>query len=275
MRSLPVVPGVPLIAFKPLFSGRSLGEGENASFDVIVASADGTPVARGGLRYELLKIDSKYQWYRRDGSWDFEPVRTTKRVADGQIDVAADKPARISAPVQWGRYRLEVSTSDRNGPVTSIGFDAGWYADASADTPDLLEIALDKPEYVPGEAMTVAVTARTAGKVTLNVIGDRLITTVSQDVQPGTARLRVPVGNDWGSGAYVVATLRRPLDTQAERMPGRAIGVQWFSVNRKARTLAVNLQLPPMIRPNTALRIPVKIDGLTAGEEARVVVAAV
>jgi alpha-2-macroglobulin len=273
--ALPVTPGGPMIGVKPLFSGRSLGEGENATFDVIVASADGTSLARSGLRYELLKVDTKYQWYRRDGSWDFEPVKTTKRVADGQIDVAADKPARISVPVQWGRYRLEVSTADRNGPVTSIGFDAGWYAEASADTPDLLEIALDKPEYMPGESMTVALTARTAGKVTLNVIGDRLISTVTQDVPAGTARLRVPVGNDWGSGAYVVATLRRPLDAQAERMPGRAIGVQWFAVNRKARTLALDMSLPQLIRPNSALRIPVKVGGLSPGEEARIVVAAV
>ena len=91
--------------------------------------------------------------------------------------------------------------------------------------------------------MTVAVTARTAGKVTLNVIGDRLLSTVTQDVTAGTARLRIPVGSDWGSGAYVVATLRRPLDARRERMPGRAIGVQWFSINRKARTLALDMNL--------------------------------
>ncbi len=70
-----------------------------------------------------------------------------------------------------------------NGPVTSIAFDAGWYTEATADTPDMLEIALDKPEYRPGETMTVAVTARTAGRVTLNVIGDRLISSTTQDVQ--------------------------------------------------------------------------------------------
>ncbi len=177
--------------------------------------------------------------------------------------------------MQWGRYRLEVSTADRNGPVTSVGFDAGWYAEASADAPDLLEIALDKPEYVPGESMTVAVTARTAGKVTLNVIGDRLVSTVTQDVAAGTARLRVPVGNDWGTGAYLVATLRRPLDSKAERMPGRAIGVQWFSINRKARTLALDMRLPALLRPNSALRIPITVGGLDPGEQARIVVAAV
>src|SRR5262249_37541480 len=158
---------------KPLFSGRSLGEGESATFDVELVAPNGTSLARNGLRYELLKVDTKYQWYRRDGVWDFEPVKTTRRVADGRIDVAADRPARISVPVQGGPDRLEVSTGDRSGPLTSVGFDAGWYAEASADTPDLLEIALDKPEYVPGENMTVAVTARTAGKVTLNVIGER------------------------------------------------------------------------------------------------------
>ncbi|MEA2936553.1 MAG: alpha-2-macroglobulin, partial [Alphaproteobacteria bacterium] len=273
--TLPVAASGPMIGVKPLFSGRSLGEGENASFDVIVAAPEGTTLARTGLRYELLKVETRYQWYRRDGSWDFEPVKLTRRVADGQIDVAADTPARISMPVQWGRYRLEVSTSERGGPATSVGFDAGWYAEASADTPDMLEIALDKPEYAPGESMTVAVTARTAGKVTLNVIGDRLIATRTQDVAAGTARITIPVGSDWGTGAYVMATLRRPLDAQAERMPGRAIGVQWFAVNRKARTLAVNMDLPKLLRPSSALRIPVKVDGLGAGEEARIVVAAV
>src|SRR6185437_10010810 len=123
--------------------------------------------------------------------------------------------------------------------------------------------------------MTGAGTARTAGKVTLNVIGDRLVSTVTQDVTAGTARLRVPVGRDWGSGAYVVATLRRPLDRAAERMPGRALGVQWFSINRKARTLALDMSLPALLRPNSALRIPIKVGGLTPGEEERMVVAAV
>src|SRR5262249_1086695 len=162
-----------------------------------------------------------------------------------------------------------------DGTLTSVGFDAGFYAEASADTPDLLEIALDKAEYAAGDTMTVAVTARTAGKVTLDIIGDPLITSRSQDVQVGTARLTVPVGSDWSPGAYVVATLRRPLDTRAERMPGRAIGVQWFGVNHQARTLAVDMTLPQLQRPSSTLRVPIKIGGLAAGEEARVVVAAV
>src|SRR5262249_27363608 len=191
------------------------------------------------------------------------------------LDLAADRPGRIAVPVAFGRYRLQVTTDDPLGPVTTVLFDAGFYAESSADTPDLLEIALDKPEYRAGETMNVAVTARTAGKVTLAVIGDRLITTSTADVKPGIAQLPLTVGPDWGSGAYVVATLRRPLDAQASRMPGRAIGVQWFAIDRKAKTLSLAVKLPDLVRPRGTLRIPLKVEGLAAGEDARVVVAAV
>jgi alpha-2-macroglobulin len=273
--TLPVTPAADMIGVKPLFSGRSLGEGEMANFDVVMVSPDGKPLARAGLRWELLKVESKYQYYRQDGTWHYEPVKSTRRIADGKIDVTTGTPARISTPVSWGRYRLEVATDDPNGAATSVNFDAGFYTEASADTPDMLEIALDKKEYRAGDTINVAVTARAAGKLTINVVGDRLIASSTVDVSAGTAQIPVKVGADWGTGAYVVATLRRPLDAQAQRMPGRAIGVQWFSVDRAARTLAVDMKLPDLMRPNGTLRIPVKLNGLAAGEEARIVVAAV
>jgi len=271
--TLPVTPAATMIGVKPLFEGRSLDEGANATFDVIAVAPDGKAVARRGLRYELFRIETRYQWYRRDGVWDYEPIKQTARVADGALDVAADKPGRIAAPVSVGRYRLDVSDAD--GTVTSVPFEAGYYADAGADTPDMLEMALDKAEYRAGDTMAVSVEARAAGELTLDVIGDRLLTTVRAAVKPGANRVPLTVGRDWGNGAYVLATLRRPLDAAAQRMPGRAIGVQWFSIDRKARTLAVNLNLPQAIRPNGALHIPAEVSGLAPGEEARIVVAAV
>ena len=273
--TLPIAPAGGMIGVKPLFSGKSLNESDNANFDVVFVQPDGKTVAKPALRYELLRVETRYQWYRQGGSWDYEPVKSTRRIADGQVDVAADAPARISLPVTWGRYRLEVSDGESGGALTSFEFDAGFYAESSADTPDLLEVALDKPEYSVGDYVNVAVTARSAGRVTLDVVGDRLITSASAAVQPGVNKLKFTVGKDWGNGAYVVATLRRPLDTKANRMPGRSIGVQWFSVDRKAKTLALDMNLPALLRPNAPLRVPVKVNGLASGEDARIVVAAV
>ncbi len=273
--TLPITPKADMIGVKPLFSGRSLSDNDTANFDVVIVSPDGRQIDAKGLKWQLLSIESKYQWYRSNGYWNYEPIKVTRRVADGTIDIAAGTPGKISVPVTWGRYRLEVASPDPTGPETTVGFDSGWYAEASADTPDLLEIALDKPEYKPGDTMTVAVTARSAGKVTLSVIGDRLITTSTADVQSGVVKLPLTVGNDWGTGAYVLATLRRPLDEAAKRMPGRAIGVQWFSVDKQAHTIGVAMDLPALIRPETTLRVPVKLSGLAPNEAARIVVSAV
>ena len=273
--TLPVMPDAPMIGIKPMFSGRSLADGANAEFDVVMVAPDGKMLARSGLRYDLLKVETSYQWYRQNGQWEYEPIKRTERVANGAIDVATDKAARVSLPVKWGRYRLEVSAGEPNGAVTSVGFDAGFYAESTSDTPDLLEVALDKPDYKPGETMNVAVTARTAGRLTINVFTDRLVASQSQDVKPGAARVSLNVGRDWGTGAYMVATLRRPLDAPAQRMPGRAIGVQWFSIDKVAHTLALHMKLPATIRPGSTLNVPIKLAGLVGNEEARVVVAAV
>ncbi|HEY1473923.1 MAG TPA: alpha-2-macroglobulin [Pseudolabrys sp.] len=273
--TLPIAPEAAMIGVKPAFSGRSLADGANADFDVVMAAPDGKTLAQSGLRYDLLRIETRYQWYRQNGNWEYEPVKRTERVANGTVDVTADKPARISMPVKWGRYRLEVSTGTPNGAITSLTFDAGFYAEANADTPDLLEVALDKSDYKSGDAMTVSATARTAGRLTLNVFTDRLVATTSQDVAAGAVRVPLTVGKDWGTGAYLVATLRRPLDAPAQRMPGRAIGVQWFSIDRSARTLALDMKLPATLRPDSALGVPIKLAGLSAGEEAHVIVAAV
>lgn len=272
---LPIAPSAPMIGVKPEFKDKSVAEGDNAAFDVVVVSPEGAAVARSGLRYELLKIESRYQWYRQNSSWDYEPIKSTRRVADGDLTVAADKPSRISLQPQPGRYRLDVKSNDADGPITSVQFDVGWYSDGSADTPDLLETSIDKPEYASGETMTVSVNARTAGLLTVNVIGDRLLTTTSIPVKEGASKVTVPVGKDWGTGAYVVATLRRSLDSSAARMPGRAIGLKWFGIDKKARTLDVALTPPALVRPSTTMKLPVKIGGLNPGEDAKVVVAAV
>jgi hypothetical protein len=272
---LPITPSAPMIGVKPDFKDKSVAEGDNAAFDVVVVSPEGTAVARSGLRYELLKIESRYQWYRQNSSWDYEPIKSTRRVADGDLTVAADKPTRISLQPQPGRYRLDVKSNDADGPITSVQFDVGWYSDGSADTPDLLETSIDKPEYASGETMTVSVNARTAGLLTVNVIGDRLLTTTSISVKEGASKVAIPVGKDWGTGAYVVATLRRPLDSSAARMPGRAIGLKWFGIDKKARTLDVALTPPALVRPSTTMKLPVKLGGLNPGEDAKVVLAAV
>ena len=87
-------------------------------------------------------------------------------IANGTIDASVDGEGKISLPVDWGRYRLEIATDDPTGPVTSYEFDAGWYVAAtSTETPDGLEVALDKATYAAGEVAKLKVSPRFARRI--------------------------------------------------------------------------------------------------------------
>jgi uncharacterized protein YfaS (alpha-2-macroglobulin family) len=270
---MPIASATPTIGIRPQFKSR-VGEGEKAIFDVVLANTDGKLVAKQNLKWAIYKVETRYQWYRVSGSWDYEPVRQTRKIAEGTLNTSAEKPVAFSADAPYGRYRLEITSPEANGPAASYVFDAGWYGETSADTPDRLEVSLDKTDYVEGDTMTVSISPRIDGPATVMVIGDKVHATQQVQVPASGARVTFRVGADWGPGAYVVAFHHRPLDVQKSRMPSRAVGVAWFGVGRAARTLNVKMELPQQLRPNTSWNIPVTISGANNGN-ARIVIAAV
>lgn len=272
--TLPVAATGPRIGVKPLFGDR-VGDGENARFDVAIVGADGKAAGAKGLTWRLSRIETSYQWYATNGRWNFETVNRTRRVADGKIDVEAATPAHVEAKVGYGRYRLEVSSADPQGPATSVAFDAGYFAAASADTPDMLDVALDKPSFKPGETATVTLGARFAGRATVMVVGAGVIDQTTLDVPEAGATTQFPVTDAWRPGAYVVAFVHRPLDAKASRMPGRAIGVAHAAIDAADRTIGVAIETPAAVEPRRSLDVPVRLANLAAGEKAYVTLAAV
>ena len=274
--TLPILPKGPVVAVRKAFSGQ-LGEGANAVFDVLLSDPMGQRLASGNVAWSLYKVERRYQWYNSDGRWGYEPIKSTRRVADGRIAVGPDgPPARISAPVEWGTYRLDVSAPDLGESAqTSLSFTVGWSGDQTADTPDLLDMNLDKASYRAGETMQLQLNPRFKGKATVAVVSDRMHDIRVVDVATDGSTVSLPVQATWGPGAYIVAMAHRPLDQAAKRMPGRSLGTAWFEIDRDNRDLQVNLNAPDKIRPRSSLTLPIKVAGLAPGEEARITVAVV
>ncbi|WP_119390428.1 alpha-2-macroglobulin [Taklimakanibacter lacteus] len=248
------------------------GEGQQAIFNAVAIDPQGNQVAAKGASWVLKRLTTTYQWYKSDNRWSYEAVTTARKVTGGTVDLAADQPAQISAPVQWGQYRLEI-TADGLAP-SSTSFYAGYYTSEKTNTPDMLPVALDKTSVKSGDTLQVKIDARFAGKASVQVVGERLFSSELIDVPEKGTTVPVKVGSDWGTGAYVLVTHFRPMDIAAKRMPTRSIGLAWFGIDRTERTLKVSLTPPAVMKPRQALKVPVKIEGL-AGEKAYVTVAAV
>nr|WP_041778377.1 alpha-2-macroglobulin family protein [Beijerinckia indica] len=271
---LPVKAKGPMIGIKPEFSG-DLGENTIANFHVIGVSPDGHKRAMHGLTWKLVSVERRYQWYREGSAWKYEPVNATKQVAAGMLDIGADG-ARISVPVVFGRYRLEIETSEAEGPSSSVAFDAGWFVEASStETPDGLEIALDKQSYKVGETATLKILSRYAGEALVAVGAEKLIAVKTASLGDKGGEIALPVTADWGAGTYITATLFRPGDARDNRMPMRAIGIKWLRVDPGDRQLLVKLDLPAKMQPRQPLAIDLEVAGAGVREDAYVTVAAV
>ena len=284
---MPVDLRQPRIGIKPAFKDNHLGEDQVAAFDVKFLNGNGQAVAAKGLKWQLLRLNRQWLWYRQNGSWRYERVTYRRRIASGSLDINAGGIGKIRSKVGWGDYLLEVSrqadsaaaasaSAAAHAPiVTTVAFSAGWWSDDGADSPEVLDVALDRKSYKPGDVARLRINAKTAGKAMIAVLNNGLVTSKMVDVPKGGSEVPITVDGNWAPGVYVTATLYRPMDSKAKRMPGRSIGLRWLALDSAARTLQVKLDLPKKVKSGGRLRVPVKLAGLKPGERAYVTVAAV
>ena len=269
--TVPLAAGGPMIGVRPMFDGV-VAENAEARFTLAGVGVDGkaTPMA---ARWELIRIETTYQWYQSFGNWMWEPVTRRERVADGEVTL--EGPTEIAVPVTWGEYVLTVAQADGGG-VTTVPFAAGWFAAAdAAATPDTLELSLDKAAYAAGEVAKLRLVPRFAGKAVVMVLSNRLIAMQAVDVAEGETVIDLPVTDDWGAGVYVTAQVLRPMDVAAGRNPARALGLAHAGVDPGARALRATVEVPAEADPRGLLPVAVKVEGVAPGETAHVTIAAV
>ena len=91
--------------------------------------------------------------------------------------MTADQPVEISAPVDWGQYRIEVFDSE-TGAASSIAFSAGWRAQAGGGSaPDKVRVVIDQESYRPGDTARVFIDPPYAGEALIAVLGDEVLST--------------------------------------------------------------------------------------------------
>jgi uncharacterized protein YfaS (alpha-2-macroglobulin family) len=209
----PVLADVDRIGIKPQFDQYAgLAEGSSAGFDIITVAPEGGLVASDGPDLDPVAHRDHLPVVSRWQPWKWEAITTTREVANGTIDTNASGPVAISAPVNWGRYVLEVESGGENPTSSSYEFYAGYYyAEAGSDTPDTLQVALDKPAYRVGDTAVLKLDPQFAGTALVMVVDDRIIDMQAVEVPADGTSVSLPVTEEWGPGAYVTAMLyRRP-----------------------------------------------------------------
>ncbi|MDU8929449.1 alpha-2-macroglobulin family protein [Alisedimentitalea sp. MJ-SS2] len=268
-----VAPDGPVIGIKPMFEDV-VEEGTEAHFQVIALSPDLKPVAMPA-KWTLNRVNRRYQWYKEYGDWNWEVITTRKPVASGEV-MLGSTPVEVSGKVDWGSYELVVERPDGEGIASSADFYAGWYVPAdTTKTPDVLELSLDRPDYKSGDTARLRIVPRYAGTALVTVMSNRLIAMKAVEVVKGENLIPLDVTDDWGAGAYVTASVIRPMDVAAGQNPARSMGLAHARIDPGAKQLNVSFDAPEQSAPRGPMIAAVQVDGLEHGTEAYVTVAAV
>ncbi len=263
-----------MIGIKPLFEDV-LPEGAEAAFDLIAVNPSGAAVPMP-VRWTVNSIETRYQWYQLYGNWEWEPVTRRVRVGTGEV-MLGNEPLTVSTPTKWGAYEIVVEHLGTPYVASSAEFSSGWFGgDGSTDTPDRLVLSLDAESYQIGDAATLRLKADGAGVALVSVLSNRVIERRVVPVAQGENTVSLTVSDDWGTGAYVTASVLRAMNVEAGLNPSRQLGLVHAAVAPADKELSVSFEASDVVDGQAGtVRVAVDVAGVAQGETAYVTLAAV
>lgn len=279
----PVWPAERLPGLRGLFDGEEVDAGSLAEFELLVADAAGNKLAADNLTVRLVRERRDYFWSFSDGEgWRHNYNEKFLTLSEEPLTIAAGGTAKVSFPVEWGPYRVEL-LDNQTGLLSSLRFWAGYRwqdnADGGAVRPDQVKLALDKPAYAAGDVARISVTPPAAGSGYLlleSSDGPLWWREISVPAEGKTFEL--PIDPAWARhDLYLSAQVVRPGERKAQVTPKRAVGLLHLPLERAPRQLAVSLEAPEKMRPRQPLKVRVSArnaDG-SVPDKVRVLVAAV
>jgi len=216
-------------------------------------------VKTGALRAELF-LDRWNTVLRRtsSGNYKYESIRDPLLVETKTIEPANSRRSFTFTPTEYGSYRV-VLTDPVGGASTEVQFYAsGWGFSAWAiENPGRVEMDLEKEEYLPGERAVLQIRSPFPGKLLLTVERDRIYYVETDTLSGNTAKISIPVTEEYRPNAYITATIIRSSKDLEPGSAGRAFGAIPINVDRNANRIDIKITAPEEIKPLGPLEIEV------------------
>ena len=260
----PVWPAERLPGLRALFDGEETNGDGPVEFELLVADNQGKKLAVDNLKVRLVRERRDYYWnYSDSDGWSYHYNEKYLNLDEQSLSIKAGDTAKVSFPVEWGPYRVEVE-DPQTGLVSSLRFWAGYRAqdntEGGAVRPDQIKLALDKPAYGDGDTANVTVTPPAAGQGYLMVeSSEGPLWWEEIDVPAAGKQFAIKLDPKWARhDLYVSALVIRPGERKANVTPKRAVGLLHLPLDRTQRKLGLSLEAPQKMRPKQPLTVKIQ-----------------
>ncbi|MBU4610998.1 alpha-2-macroglobulin family protein [Achromobacter sp. GG226] len=273
-----VWPADTLIGARPLFTNDVVQEGTRATFEVARVNRDGSAAPQDDAQVRLYRESREYYWRFDDqGGWNSGYTEADELVDSRMLDLR--ERTTLDVPVNWGRYRLEITDSD-TGQTLKYRFYAGWDAqdaEAMGNRPDRVQMRLENAPLNGRDPIRLALNPPHDGHALVTVEGDRVLWSARVPVSQNGTTLEIPFDPDWQRhDLYVSVIAFRPGAQGESRVtPARAVGLLHLPIARQERRLNVAIDAPARTRPEQTQPVVLTVQGAKPGETAWVTLSAV
>lgn len=271
-------PAEAMVGIRPAYSGEHADANSTVKFEVVRADPSGKLLAAKSLDVKVIREDRDYYWeFDEGGGWHYNYSESAYPIMTQSLSFAAGSKGQLAVPVEWGRYRIEITDTETR-LTARYRFYAGWnWRDDSKNTarPDSVVLKLDKAAYRGGDTAKLTIIPPHTGETLVTVEGDGRLWSGRYTVQASGGAVSIPIAKEWARhDLYVTAVTFRPATAKEKITPNRAMGVVHLPLDRTERKLEVKVEAPAKMQPENSLKVKLKLPELK-GQSAMATVAAV
>lgn len=237
---------------------------KNHTIDIVSVDAEGNPVDRADLQFEVYKLDWRWWWDRSSDNLANYVGRNYNRAFNRQKVKTVNGQAQVNVTIpddRWGRYYvriMDLTSGHSSGSI--IYFDwPGWAQDANRPGgASLLAFSADKEDYEMGETVQLQIPGSASGRALVSVEnGSKVVASYWVNTQEGQTTFEFDVTEEMVPNAYIHTTLLQPHAQTKNDLPIRLYGVVPINVSDPNTKLAPVISTADVFEPESKVSVTV------------------
>lgn len=252
---------------QPVFFGIRMNDyyvnaRENFAIPFIAVDKHGKVVKNSMAQIQIIRHD----WYsviekNEYGDYHYVSHENDRIMLDQEITLGQTGYVLNYLPRESGSFEVRISSPGKDHYVSSTFYAYGWgytqNTSFAVNTEGQVDIKFDKERYNVGDNANILFTTPFSGKILVTVECDKVLEYFYVNTDKKTAKISLPVKENYLPNVYITATLFRPLDDGSIPITV-GHGFAPMMVNRESNKLPVTILAPEQSRSKTKQTITVK-----------------
>ena len=261
-----------LIGHKTNSNLSFIDKGSEQTVDLLAVDSNGETMMLDKLSLSIVEYRYVSTLVKRpNGTYAYQSVRKEIPVSTQDFSIPPEGTQFRLSTDSAGLFALKISNSD-DLVFSKIDYTVAGARNVAGnlERDAELQLNINGDSFLPGEDIELEITAPYKGVGLITIERDRVYTHKWFESDTNTTVQSIRVPDDLEGNAYVNVAFVRELNSPEIYVSPLSYAVAPFSINRAARTVEIELEVPELVRPGDELEI-----AYSASKDARIVIYAV